>query len=720
MASGGYDGSIKINTEINTKNVNSQMMSLENRIEKSSRKANKLKEELDKIGGSRVPTDEYKDFEYTLARDNAELEKLIQKQERFVGKKSGARWDALGAQIKEKTDDIRVQKLYMQSMRENETAYMSGKETDAYKNKQAQYRDELRNLDILNQKHSELVQKQIKAGETGEKSMKRISDSTKKSAVAMDAFTRRIFGLLKNVFIFSVITKALNAMRRALSEGLQEYAQYSAEYNKTMSDFKSSTATLGNAIVGAVAPLIMTALPYITKFVDFLTSAVNQVSKLISALTGKSTWSRAVTQNVDYASSLGKTAKTAKTASDNVKELTKTLAGYDKLNNITTNKDSGSGSVGSGASKGALWEEVPLTEKDMKWINKIKEALKTILPIVTAIGVALLGWKIASFLSGLMQVNPLLGKILSWISLIAGLALEAWSYFDMWNNGINWVNLIANLAGTAFAFAGIFALFGKKGAGVYLLIDGLIKIVTALKDIKENGLNMKNSIMIAMGMLEVFGGFLLTFGAKYIAGFVAQGASMGATFGITLVSAIMSAVIGFQLGKKINEWLTGEKVELSFAQMMDEIFSSLTDGTFKDAMRLWAIDIKNGLSAIWQDLVAWARNVKQTIRDSFSFDGIKTIRTANSVTYSGSWKDRIPHMANGGITTGATIAQIGEAGREAVLPLENNTGWMDALADRLSRSIKVEVIPIPDESGIFKSVQMGSVEYVNRTGRKAF
>jgi len=44
----------------------------------------------------------------------------------------------------------------------------------------------------------------------------------------------------------------------------------------------------------------------------------------------------------------------------------------------------------------------------------------------------------------------------------------------------------------------------------------------------------------------------------------------------------------------------------------------------------------------------------------------------------------LPRLANGGITTGATLAEIGEAGREAVLPLEKNTGWMDALADKIA------------------------------------
>jgi phage-related protein len=44
----------------------------------------------------------------------------------------------------------------------------------------------------------------------------------------------------------------------------------------------------------------------------------------------------------------------------------------------------------------------------------------------------------------------------------------------------------------------------------------------------------------------------------------------------------------------------------------------------------------------------------------------------------------VPQLAKGGIVTGSILANIGERGREAVLPLENNTGWMDALADRIA------------------------------------
>lgn len=45
----------------------------------------------------------------------------------------------------------------------------------------------------------------------------------------------------------------------------------------------------------------------------------------------------------------------------------------------------------------------------------------------------------------------------------------------------------------------------------------------------------------------------------------------------------------------------------------------------------------------------------------------------------------IPMLATGGVVTGETLARIGEGGKkEVVLPLEQNTGWMDALADRIA------------------------------------
>lgn len=44
---------------------------------------------------------------------------------------------------------------------------------------------------------------------------------------------------------------------------------------------------------------------------------------------------------------------------------------------------------------------------------------------------------------------------------------------------------------------------------------------------------------------------------------------------------------------------------------------------------------------------------------------------------------KIPKLAQGGVVDKPTIAMVGEAGKEAVVPLERNTGWIDVLISKL-------------------------------------
>lgn len=59
---------------------------------------------------------------------------------------------------------------------------------------------------------------------------------------------------------------------------------------------------------------------------------------------------------------------------------------------------------------------------------------------------------------------------------------------------------------------------------------------------------------------------------------------------------------------------------------------------------------------------------------------------------------QIPRLAKGGIVSGPTTALIGEAGKEAVIPLENNTGWLDQIAARLGEIISVNIQSIMQEN----------------------
>lgn len=63
---------------------------------------------------------------------------------------------------------------------------------------------------------------------------------------------------------------------------------------------------------------------------------------------------------------------------------------------------------------------------------------------------------------------------------------------------------------------------------------------------------------------------------------------------------------------------------------------------------------------------------------------------------------RIPRMATGGVVTQPTAALIGEAGAEAVMPLENNTEWIDKLASKINTSPNggnnPDIIPVTNKT----------------------
>ena len=59
---------------------------------------------------------------------------------------------------------------------------------------------------------------------------------------------------------------------------------------------------------------------------------------------------------------------------------------------------------------------------------------------------------------------------------------------------------------------------------------------------------------------------------------------------------------------------------------------------------------------------------------------------------------QIPYLAKGGVVNEATTAVIGEAGKEAVMPLERNTGWIGQLAGQIMSRMAGFSIQLPTVS----------------------
>lgn len=59
----------------------------------------------------------------------------------------------------------------------------------------------------------------------------------------------------------------------------------------------------------------------------------------------------------------------------------------------------------------------------------------------------------------------------------------------------------------------------------------------------------------------------------------------------------------------------------------------------------------------------------------------------------------LPELARGGVVDDPTVALIGEAGAEAVVPLENNTQWINKIADQLASALNKTSFSSDDEYG---------------------
>ncbi len=71
---------------------------------------------------------------------------------------------------------------------------------------------------------------------------------------------------------------------------------------------------------------------------------------------------------------------------------------------------------------------------------------------------------------------------------------------------------------------------------------------------------------------------------------------------------------------------------------------------------------------------------------------IRLINLLPGVNVGGVGRVKFPRLARGGVVDSATFAEIGEAGAEAVVPLENNTGWITKIAQQLATSLVPAII----------------------------
>lgn len=286
-----------------------------------------------------------------------------------------------------------------------------------------------------------------KAGESAKKAssgFRSLSEAISKTKIA------QFVNSIGRIAMYRAIRSAIKGVTSAAKEGVQNLAKYSAAVNNTdassanatMSEYASTLLQVKNSVGAAVMPVLTALLPVVNTIADAFINAANAVNQFLQALNGKSTFTKAKKNTVDYAKSLN-------SASGAAKELQKTLLGFDEINRLN-DENKGGGGGAAGADYSNMFEEAEVGGKIKETATWIKDHFDEILSVAESIGVAIAAWKLSS-------------ALLKGISLLSGLEIPK-------NISVGISLIFAGVAVAADNIANI--LSGKYGA---TSVESLIK-----------------------------------------------------------------------------------------------------------------------------------------------------------------------------------------------------------------------------------------------------
>lgn len=390
-------------------------------------------------------------------------------------------------------------------------------------------------------------------------------------------FTKRIAGLAKRVFIFTMITKALRTMRKMLLSTIGADKQMS-----------TSLAQIRGNLISAFAPIYNYILPAIRTLLAWLAKLTAVVSVFINSLFGKT-----ASQADASAKALYNQASATEAAEDAAEKAKKQLSGLDEMNRWESNDSSGGGGGGSSgiAPKFDLSDQV-----DTGKIGKIAAVVRELSPYVAAVAAGFAAWKIGKkFLGNLSKAKQL-------ALAVAGAVLMAINVVDMLKNGINFDNLTGYIIGAAAAVIGLGLAFGVLGGAITAIVAGLVLLGVAIRDVIKNGFNSKNLTAITVALLTIGGAIAIITGAW-----------------IPLLIAAIAAVVVWIVAKwtSIKEWIS--KTTSSIDAAFEQFLANVEEGVA--AAVDWVIEkwtaVKDWFSGLWEKVSSGAVAAWDGIKSAF-------------------------------------------------------------------------------------------------------
>lgn len=547
-----------------------------------------------------------------------------------------------------------------------------------------------------------------------------------------DKMGRMINSALKRVLIMGTLYKVIRGFMSYLGSALA-----------TNQQFSNSLAVVKSNLQVAFIPIFNAILPALNALMRALATVTTYVASFFSVLGGssfKASTASAKALNKQKAAIAGVGAASKKAA----KDMQLSLAGFDEITNLSTpGADDAGGGGGGGASdiapivspgidtsgfenvlKAFIDKIDPYLEPARQALGRLKDAFEPLKQNLFAglswfkdnILIPLGKWTIT-------KVVPAFIDILAGALKVLNSVIEALKPLFQWL----WDNMLQPLA----EWTGGVIVSVLEGIGT--MLDNISTWIDENQSTFETIVTIIGSLAVAWGLVNVAMKLWAVIGAIATAvttGFGAAVAFLTSPIGIAIAVIGALIAIGILVWKnwdKISAWLkkiwegikeTASRVWNGIVSTIKNVFNGIGEWFSRVFTGAW-----NGIKKAFSAVGSFFSGIWTTIKNTFTTIGtvigegignafktvvnsiinfaertingfiraingaIKLINLIPGVNITPLTPLAIPRLATGGMIEQPTLAMVGEAGKEAVLPIDKDRGAMAQIASMLAENM---------------------------------
>lgn len=395
------DGKITFSTDIDNKGAEKKLNSLTNKIESAEKELFDKKEQQSSIKTELEDAkNEAKKTEAAIADLNAKISEMESVRDNF-GIEHPVGLSEAQAALKEQESILTAQNREVERLDAKYTKITDSvmKSTNSLNSMKAQATE---------------ISEQIEAASRNQSAF---GDAVKATNKKFGSLLSRVSRLVSRVFVFSMITAGLRALRDWMGNVIQGNDEASA-----------AIARLKGAFLTMMQPLVSAVIPVFTTIVNLLTAIIGKIATFLSMLGGKT-----VKQSAEAAKALNNQGKAYGGVAKQAKEAAKQLMSFDEINKLeSTDTD-----IADGGSGGTAAGEI---QPDFDWMDGISETLDRIADYVLLIGLGFALWKISDLIPGhLGDILAKLGLIIATIGFCLSHGMESKTHGKMALTGATWL-----------------------------------------------------------------------------------------------------------------------------------------------------------------------------------------------------------------------------------------------------------------------------------------